>query len=113
MNVVASEIKVGKLRQIREALARYDRMGSGYISLEHLEIVLLELGVSSGTAEQALKALEVKGLMSYSVFMAGCVDLVDDKLDHMLWKVFSMVDEDCSGEMETVAGHLEMECYGA
>ena len=58
----------------------------------------------------------------YTLFIAGCVDLVDDKLDHMLWKVwfvvarrasckdmqcrsqvFGMVDEDFSGEIETVA----------
>ena len=24
--------------------------------------------------------------ISYTLFMSGCVDLVDDKLDHMLWK---------------------------
>lgn len=98
---------MGRLRHIREALARYDPMGSGYISAEHLEVVLTELSVSAQTAEQALRALEVSGRISYSFFMAGCVDLVDDKLDHMLWKVFSMVDEDCSGEMETVVGASE------
>ena len=26
------------------------------------------------------------GQISYTLFMSGCVDLVDDKLDHMLWK---------------------------
>lgn len=63
-----------------------------------------ELGVSDQTSEQALRALDVSdtGQIPYTLFIAGCVDLVDDKLDHMLWKVFGMVDEDCSGEMETV-----------
>eukprot|EP00913_Durusdinium_trenchii_P008709 g8180.t1 len=104
MNVVASEIKVGGLRLIRAALQRYDRHGSGYIAAPDLEAVFHELSVSAATSEQALRALDVAGTgqISYTLFMAGCVDLVDDKLDHMLWKVFSMVDEDCTGEMETL-----------
>eukprot|EP00438_Fugacium_kawagutii_P020438 Skav226590 [mRNA] locus=scaffold2846:308705:314974:- [translate_table: standard] len=56
----------------------------------------------------ALRALDVAGTgqISYTLFMSGCVDLVDDKLDHMLWKVFSMVDEDCTGEIESVVLQL-------
>ncbi|CAK9059435.1 unnamed protein product [Durusdinium trenchii] len=108
MNVVASEIKVGGLRLIRAALQRYDRHGSGYIAAPDLEAVFHELSVSAATSEQALRALDVAGTgqISYTLFMAGCVDLVDDKLDHMLWKVFSMVDEDCTGEMETLVPEL-------
>lgn len=104
MNVVASEIKVGRLRMIREVLSSYDPTGSGYISSKDLEVVFKELALSSQTSEQALRALDVAGSgeICYTLFMSGCVDLVDDKLDHMLWKVFSMVDEDCTGEMESV-----------
>lgn len=46
--------------------------------------------------------MENSGAVSYSLFVAGCIDLVDDKLDHMLWKIFTMVDEDHSGEISTV-----------
>jgi len=104
MNVVASEIKVGRLRLIREVLLNFDPMGSGYISTRDLEVVFKELSISGPTTEQALRALDVAGTgqISYTLFMSGCVDLVDDKLDHMLWKVFSMVDEDCTGEIESV-----------
>ncbi|CAJ1345451.1 unnamed protein product, partial [Effrenium voratum] len=104
MNVVASEIKVGRLRLVREAFTRLDPSGSGYISAQSLEVVFKELAVSAQTCEQALRALDVAGTgqIPYTLFIAGCVDLVDDKLDHMLWKVFGMVDEDFSGEIETV-----------
>lgn len=104
MNVVASEIKVGRLRLVRSAFERSDPTGSGYVPSSALQGALNELGVSDQTSEQALRALDVSdtGQIPYTLFIAGCVDLVDDKLDHMLWKVFGMVDEDCSGEMETV-----------
>lgn len=104
MNVVAAELKVNQLRNVRATFARLDVEGNGSLSLSKFEAALAELGVSEETISQVLQAFHVdrSGNVSYGVFMAGCVDLVDDKLDHMLWKVFSMVDEDHSGEVGTV-----------
>eukprot|EP00931_Biecheleriopsis_adriatica_P056292 TRINITY_DN33357_c0_g1_i1.p1 TRINITY_DN33357_c0_g1~~TRINITY_DN33357_c0_g1_i1.p1 ORF type:complete len:1061 (+),score=215.07 TRINITY_DN33357_c0_g1_i1:59-3241(+) len=104
MNVVATEIKIGRLWRVREAFAAADPTGSGYVASSSLEVALKELAVSAQTAEQALRALDATGTgqIPYTLFVAGCVDLVDDKLDHMLWKVFSMVDEDHSGQIETL-----------
>eukprot|EP00930_Biecheleria_cincta_P056270 TRINITY_DN42419_c0_g1_i1.p1 TRINITY_DN42419_c0_g1~~TRINITY_DN42419_c0_g1_i1.p1 ORF type:complete len:1000 (-),score=138.39 TRINITY_DN42419_c0_g1_i1:47-3046(-) len=104
MNVVASEIKVGRLRRMREAFAKVDSEGSGYVTPTMLEAAFKELAVSAQTADQALRALDSSGTgnIPYTLFMAGCADLVDDKLDHMLWKVFAIVDEDHSGEIGTV-----------
>ncbi|CAE7360143.1 unnamed protein product, partial [Symbiodinium natans] len=88
MNVVASEIKVGRLGLVHGAFERVDASGSGYVSSQGLQAALKQLGVSDQTSEQALRALDVSGTgqIPYTLFIAGCVDLVDDKLDHMLWK---------------------------
>merc|ERR1711972_178465 len=63
-----------------------------------------DLCISSQHIQQVINALSEAnkgGKLAYGFFVTGCVDLVDDKLDHMLWKVFAMVDEDHSGDINT------------
>lgn len=116
MNIVAAELSVGQLRHIQEVFARADTMRTGLISPELFEGALTELGIPPETVAQASAALarltspqvgqtsdtDRQGKIHYALFVAGCADLVEDKLDHMLWKVFSMVDEDHSGEVGVV-----------
>jgi len=104
MNVVAAELKVSRIRTVPSIFCRLDPQGSGYVTPTQLETALVELGVSMQSVEQVLQAWASEDPMKvpYEQFVAGCVDLVDDKLDHMLWKVFGMVDEDHSGEVSTV-----------
>jgi len=104
MNIVATELKVGRLRHIGSAFARLDSRGVGILDPACLEAALTDLEVSSGTVQQVVKALDSRSdrMAPYGFFMAGCADLVEDKLDHMLWKVFALVDEDHSGEVGVV-----------
>lgn len=115
MNVVATEIKVGRLQYVRDAFQNIDPDGSGYVTPEGLQAALKKLDVSAQTIEQSLRALTVGGSnqIPYTLFVAGCVDLIDDKLDHLLWKVFSMVDEDHSGEIgKVVLEHFLVATFG-
>lgn len=104
MNVVATELKVGELRHVRPVFAQLDPEGTGHLSQDDLADALGELGVSAQNVDQVVRALaaDTTGDVTYTSFIAGCVDLVDDKLDYMLWKIFTMVDEDHSGEISTV-----------
>lgn len=108
INVVAAELKVGRLARVRTVLERLDTSGGGALEPEELERGFEELGVSPQNAEQTIRVLRAFGEerpgreVAYGMFVASCIDLVDDKLDHMLWKVFALVDEDHSGEISTV-----------
>jgi len=114
MNVVAMDLRVRHLRSVRPVFDQLDVGRSGYLRQGDMRVGLSGLGISSRNVDEVLSALTSEGLgvVSYGPFLAGCVDLVDDKLDHMLWKVFAMVDEDHSGEISVVelAHFLEAAC---
>ncbi|CAK0820929.1 unnamed protein product [Prorocentrum cordatum] len=86
---------------LEEALADLDSSGSGRLDCGVFCEALCSFGVAPVTAEQVVCALSADGAgaVTYGFFVAVCVDLVEDKLDHMLWKLFSLVDEDHGGEM--------------
>jgi len=115
MNVVATEMQVASVRRVRPCFAQLDADGSGYLGHEQLCDGLTGLGVSARTADQIFQVLGARasGKAAYTHFLAGCIDLIDDKLDHMLWKVFAMVDEEHSGEMSPLvfAHFLEAVCH--
>lgn len=104
MNMVSSELNVTNLRKVSSVFARLDSQCCGVLGREELSMCLRELGVSQQNADQVVQALDVEssGLVSYGPFIAGCIDLIEDKLDHMLWKIFTMVGEDHSGEISVV-----------
>merc|ERR1712046_143546 len=109
MNIIAAELKVRDLRRVPAVFAQLDRCGTGLLTPKQLAQAFADLGVLPQSASQVLQALQVErsGQVSYCFFIAGCIDLVEDKLDHMLWKVFSMVDEEHSGEV----GVIELEHF--
>eukprot|EP00746_Dinoflagellata_sp_MGD_P128828 gnl/MRDRNA2_/MRDRNA2_63116_c0_seq1.p1 gnl/MRDRNA2_/MRDRNA2_63116_c0~~gnl/MRDRNA2_/MRDRNA2_63116_c0_seq1.p1 ORF type:complete len:1006 (+),score=159.72 gnl/MRDRNA2_/MRDRNA2_63116_c0_seq1:90-3107(+) len=104
MNLVASELSVGQLMRVEETFKMLDGDEDGEITHEDLSTGLSNLGVSGPNIEKAIRALDMEntGTLCFAPFVAGCVDLVDDKLDHMLWKIFTMIDEDHSGEISTI-----------
>jgi len=105
MNLVAAELQVTKLKTVGPLFESIDVLSSGLLFPEQLKAAMSELGISPEYSEQVLQTLtdlSPSGKPAYGLFMSGCVDLVDDKLDHMLWKVFAMVDEDHSGEISAV-----------
>lgn len=116
MNIIATELQVCRLRRRRSGLAEIVGLQwpCGRANEEQFKAGLTSLGVSARSLEQVMQALGPHGAgdVPYGRFLAGCVDLVDDKLDHMLWKLFTMVDEDHSGEMSVVVFRhfLEVVC---
>jgi serine/threonine protein kinase len=109
MNIVAAELKVRDMRRVATVFMKLDARSTGLLTPKELASAFAELGVTPQSATQVLQALPVdrSGKVPYCTFIAGCLDLVEDKLDHMLWKVFSMVDEDHSGEV----GIIEIEHF--
>lgn len=104
MNLVASELNVGQLKTVEETFRVLDGDEDGEITHEEFTAGLSSLGVSGPNIDKSIRALDMEntGTVNYVPFVAGCVDLVDDKLDHMLWKIFTMIDEDNSGEISTI-----------
>jgi len=106
MNVIASELPADRIQQIQPLFQTVDPEACGRVTAITLQEVFSALGISSGHTEQVINALSAGmpegSKIAYAPFVAGCVELVDDKLDHMLWKVFAMVDEDHSGEMGAI-----------
>eukprot|EP00747_Dinoflagellata_sp_TGD_P203094 gnl/TRDRNA2_/TRDRNA2_76700_c0_seq1.p1 gnl/TRDRNA2_/TRDRNA2_76700_c0~~gnl/TRDRNA2_/TRDRNA2_76700_c0_seq1.p1 ORF type:complete len:406 (-),score=85.34 gnl/TRDRNA2_/TRDRNA2_76700_c0_seq1:69-1286(-) len=104
MNLVASELKVSQLRHVSEIFAKLDSECTGILSSEKLATGLQAMGISAQSTEEVMTAIVPQDAdrVPYTLFVAGSVDLVDDKLDHMLWKVFTMVDEEHRGEISTV-----------
>merc|ERR1719478_1343160 len=99
MNLIAAELKVPDLRRAPKIFTQLDTDQTGLLTPVQFGSALGELGVmQQHSISQVINALDDKrsGSIAYGLFMAGCIDLVEDKLDHMLWKVFSMVDEDHS-----------------
>jgi serine/threonine protein kinase len=109
MNLIAAELKVSDLRRLPSVFGSLDKEGTGVLRTDQFEAALIALGVMPQSVGQVLHAVSAERLdkVPYGFFIAGCADLVDDKLDHMLWKVFSMVDEDHSGEV----GVIELEHF--
>lgn len=115
MNIIATELQVCRLRHFRSGFAEIVGLPpGGRASEDRFKAGLSSLGVSARSVEQVMQALGPNGPgdVPYGRFLAGCIDLVDDKLDHMVWKLFTMVDEDHSGEMSVVVFRhfLEVVC---
>merc|ERR1712087_369326 len=112
MNVVAAELKVADLAVIGDLFGSLDVQGTGRLPPSKLQEALISLGVSTQHTQEVMSELSAsfagnRGTraqeeIAYGPFIVGCMDLVDDKLDHMLWKVFAMVDEDHAGEMHSI-----------
>jgi len=97
---VTSQLSLSPLHHLNTLFRQYDRDGNG--RLNHLEMrqVLDEIGIRSGEdVELIIESLDSNrsGLIEYSEFIAGCIDLASDDMRKHLRAVFDVFDLDGSG----------------
>jgi len=115
MNMIATELQACQLHHIHHVLAELiSDQHSGRVGEEQFEACLTNLGVSANVVKQVLQVVGgAVGKEPCDRFFAGCVQLVEDKLDSMLWRLFTMVDDDHSGEMSIVVFRHFLEVVSA
>jgi len=115
MNIIAAELQACQLHHIHHVLAElHSDQDSERVGEDQFGACLTILGVSDHVVKQVLRV--VGGAVEKEPcdrFFAGCVELVEDKLDSMLWRLFTMVDDDHSGEMSVVVFRHFLEVIGA
>lgn len=97
---ITSQLSLTPLHQLNQRFKHYDRDGNGRLSLLEMRQVLEDIGISSSEdIDLILESLDSNrnGLIEYSEFIAGCLDLASDGTRAQLRAVFDIFDLDGSG----------------
>jgi len=107
MNLAVSELGTAAFSRLGATFEALDGRGDGAVTVEAASGALLSLGLSELSVDKVLCAYELggTGMMAYHGFVGGCAELAEDRLDHALWRVFTVVGEDHRG----VLGAAELE----
>eukprot|EP00930_Biecheleria_cincta_P083656 TRINITY_DN73188_c0_g1_i1.p1 TRINITY_DN73188_c0_g1~~TRINITY_DN73188_c0_g1_i1.p1 ORF type:complete len:813 (+),score=132.77 TRINITY_DN73188_c0_g1_i1:142-2580(+) len=97
---ITSQLNLSPLHHLNHRFRQYDSDGNG--RLNHLEMrqVLEDVGISSSEdIDLIIESLDSNdnGLIDYSEFIAGCLDLASDGMKAKLRAVFDIFDLDGSG----------------
>lgn len=100
---VASQFAAKELGSINEVFLRLatDAKTSGRIPVPMLVKALKDMGVREDTARDAVEGLDLdqSGCVGYTEFVAGCVCMLDDRLDDKLQQAFQTFDTDRDGRL--------------
>jgi len=77
----------------------------GTVQVGAAAVQLLQLGVSVPTMEKAVRAFDAEcdGAVALGRLAAGCAEIAEDRLDHVLWQLFVAAGEDHRGALEVAA----------
>jgi hypothetical protein len=107
MNLAVSELGPAAFSRLGATFEGLDSRCEGVVSVAAASDALTLLGLSELSVDKVLCAYELggTGMMAYCDFVAGCAEVAEDRLDHALWRVFTVVGEDHRG----VFGAAELE----
>lgn len=97
---ITSQLSLAPLHQLNHRFKSYDRDGNGRLSLLEMRQVLDDMGIScSEDIDLIIESLDCNrnGIIEYSEFIAGCLDLASDGTRAQLRAVFDIFDLDGSG----------------
>jgi len=100
LHCVTSQLNLSQLHHLNARFKRYDSTGDGKLSHVEMRQVLEDVGMTSGEdAELVLESLDAdrSGMIEYSEFIAGCIDLSHEAVRDQLRTAFEVFDLDGSG----------------
>lgn len=102
MACLVSQLNLTELHRLNKTFEHYDVDGNGALDPQELNNVFAEFNIPPADAELIAKVLDADkdGLVQYSEFMAGVLDLRRGIVLRQLRVVFSMFDVDGDGVLE-------------
>eukprot|EP00445_Apocalathium_hangoei_P018687 CAMPEP_0203907778 /NCGR_PEP_ID=MMETSP0359-20131031/49237_1 /ASSEMBLY_ACC=CAM_ASM_000338 /TAXON_ID=268821 /ORGANISM="Scrippsiella Hangoei, Strain SHTV-5" /LENGTH=839 /DNA_ID=CAMNT_0050832647 /DNA_START=32 /DNA_END=2551 /DNA_ORIENTATION=+ len=97
---VASQLNLSQLHYLNLRFKKYDISGDGRLSHVEMRQALEDVGVATGSdAELIIESLDGdgSGMIEYSEFVAGCLNLAKDGIRDQLRMAFDVFDLDGSG----------------
>lgn len=97
---ITSQLSLSPLHHLNARFRQYDRDGNGRLSYLEMRQVLEDVGITDAQdMELIIESLDCNrnGLIEYSEFVAGCLDLASDDMRKQLRAVFDVFDLDGSG----------------
>merc|ERR1719193_468355 len=102
LSCVASQLNLSQLHHMNLRFKQYDASGDGRLSHVEVRQVLQDVGVqSTEELELFFESLDAdhSGLVEYSEFVAGCLDIASEGVQDQLRVAFRIFDLDGSGSI--------------
>lgn len=99
---VTSQLSLSQLHHLNLRFKHYDKSNDGRLCHAEMREVLRDVGVPSAEdVELIIESLDSdhSGLIEYSEFIAGCIDLANDNVKEHLRAAFDIFDLDGSGNI--------------
>mmetsp|Transcript_30960 Transcript_30960/g.79530 ORF Transcript_30960/g.79530 Transcript_30960/m.79530 type:complete len:817 (+) Transcript_30960:56-2506(+) len=100
MTCITSQLNLSQLQHMNLRFAKYDTASDGRLSHMEMRQVLEDVGIKNvEDAELVIESLDGdhSGMIEYSEFVAGCLDIASDGMKQQLKVVFGIFDLDGSG----------------
>merc|ERR1712150_208716 len=102
LSCITSQLNLSQMHHMNLRFKQYDGSGDGRLSHVEMRAVLEDVGLKNGDdMELIIESLDSdhSGLIEYSEFVAGCLDLGEDDVKSHLEVVFGIFDLDGSGSI--------------
>jgi len=101
MTCVTSQLNLSQLHHMNLRFKHYDTSGDGRLGHVEMRQVLEEVGVKAEDSELLIESLDSdhSGVIEYSEFVAGCMDITNSDVKSHLRVAFNIFDLDGSGSI--------------
>merc|ERR1712039_994317 len=99
---VTSQLSLSQMHHMNSCFKTYDSSGDGRLSHAEMRQVLRDVGINANEdAELVIESLDCdrSGMIEYSEFVSGCLDIASDSMRDQLQVAFSIFDLDGSGSI--------------
>eukprot|EP00929_Paragymnodinium_shiwhaense_P112805 TRINITY_DN81073_c0_g1_i1.p1 TRINITY_DN81073_c0_g1~~TRINITY_DN81073_c0_g1_i1.p1 ORF type:complete len:820 (+),score=210.23 TRINITY_DN81073_c0_g1_i1:79-2538(+) len=96
---ITSQLSLSQLHLLNDRFKHYDTSGDGRLGHVEMRQVLVDVGVAPEDIDVVIESLDSdrSGVIEYSEFIAGCIDVSDTSMRQQLRVTFDIFDLDGSG----------------
>ena len=100
---VATLASAADIPKINSVFRSIDKSAQGVLDRNRCAEALVRLGIPSEKAHEIAKGLDADGdnRIEYSEFVAGVIDVYEERMNDLLWGVFQRIDIDGNGQLDT------------
>jgi calcium-dependent protein kinase len=98
---ITSQLNLSQLHHLNDRFKQYDSSGDGRLGHVEMRQVLLDLNIPAMDVEHLIESLDSdhSGVIEYSEFVSGCIDISSDGFRKQLQVAFKIFDIDGSGNI--------------